>query len=74
MKTYAILVALVTNQGDLGIATFLNMSMSFVFKVRKQLSDFHGDAASVTKEKKASPAVGRRRDGQVSPAGAGYCE
>lgn len=63
MKRHAVLVALAADHSDLDIATFLTLSRSFIFKLRKQLSDSDGGVASVAKRKKTtSSAVRCRQD------------
>lgn len=63
MKRHTVLVALAADHSDLDIATFLTLSRSFIFKLRKQLSDSDGDVASVAKRKRSS-AVRCRQDDQ----------
>lgn len=54
MKRNAVIVALSAKHSDIEISTFLNVSRSFVHKVRLQLYEYDGNVSPVAKRKKHS--------------------
>lgn len=52
MKRHALIVSLAAGHSDFKMGAFLNVAMSFVFKVRRELDAASGDVATVSHKKR----------------------
>lgn len=52
VKRHAVIVSLVAGHSNLEIATFLKVTQSFVFKVRRELEASKGDVTTISHRKR----------------------